>query len=521
VLVEDFLEQSAKRLPEKIALICGDRRLSYRQIESQCNQLAHGLLALGIQRGDRVAVFLDSSVEAVLSIFAILKAGAIFTLVNPATKAAKLTQIMTNCGARLLITHSRKAATMESCWQQMSDLETILVAGEKSGDLGVGEKALVWWSDLMAQHIAHDDPPPKQSIDIDIAALIYTSGSTGHPKGVIMTHMNMVSAATSVIEYLENKSDDIILNVLPLSSSYGLYQVLMGFKIGGTVVLEISITYPHVLLQRLVDERVTCLAIVPTVAAVLLQLDLSECRFPDLRYITNAGAALPTQYALKLRKLFPRTQLYLMYGLTECKRVSYLPPDELDRRPTSVGKAMPNTEAYVVDEEGRQLPPGAVGELVVRGANVMKGYWRLPEETAKVLKPGPVRGEQVLYTGDLFRQDEEGYLYWVGRKDDIIKCRGEKVSPIEVENVLHGLDGVALAAVVGVPDEVLGQAIKAVVTLKNGAHITKNDVLRHCSKHLAGFMIPTIVEFRESIPKTAAGKIDKLGLTEKEVGGPQ
>jgi acyl-CoA synthetase (AMP-forming)/AMP-acid ligase II len=327
-----------------------------------------------------------------------------------------------------------------------------------------------------------------------------------------MTHGNMVSAADSVIQYLENSSDDVLLDVLPLSSSYGLYQILTGFKVGGTVVLERSFTYAYGALQRLKAERVTGFAIVPTVAAVLLQMDLTDYRFPSLRYITNAGAALPIEYAKKLRKLFPQTRLFLMYGLTECKRVSYLPPEQLEHRPDSVGKAMPNTEVYIVDELGRNLPPGEVGELVVRGSNVMKGYWNLPEETAKALKPGPVSGERVLYTGDLFRMDQEGYLYWVGRKDDIIKSRGEKVSPIEIENVLYKLEGIALAAVVGIADEVLGQAIKAVIVLMAGIHLTQNEVLRHCAQHLESFMVPTIIEFRETMPKTAAGKIDKLEL---------
>jgi len=201
-----------------------------------------------------------------------------------------------------------------------------------------------------------------------------------------------------------------------------------------------------------------------------------------------------------------------MFGLTECKRVSYLPPEQVDARPTSVGKAMPNVEAYIVDEQGQRLPPGEVGELVVRGSNVMKGYWELPEETARMLRPGPVPEERVLYTGDLFRMDEEGYLYWVGRKDDIIKSRGEKVSPKEVENVLYGLEGVTMAAVIGVPDEVLGQAVKAVVTLKEGSRLTEKDVLRHCTRHLEEFMVPKLVEIRESMPRTPTGKIDKREL---------
>jgi long-chain acyl-CoA synthetase len=345
-----------------------------------------------------------------------------------------------------------------------------------------------------------------------LAALIYTSGSTGNPKGVVLTHLNIVSAATSITTYLENTADDIILNVLPLSFDYGLYQILMGFKIGGTVVLERSFTYPHTVLEKMRQERVTGLPIVPTMAAILLQMDLPPSHFPCLRYITNTGAALPPQHIMHLRALFPHTRVYSMFGLTECKRVAYLPPSQLDIRPTSVGKAMPNVEVYIVDDQGHRVPPGQIGELVVRGSNVMQGYWELPEETEKMLKPGPLPGERVLYTGDLFHLDTEGYLYWRGRKDDIIKSRGEKVSPKEIENVLYSLEGVALAAVVGVPDKILGQAIKAVITLKEGTHLTEKDILRYCAKHLEEFMLPKFVEFRTSMPRTSNGKIDKQAL---------
>ncbi len=263
----------------------------------------------------------------------------------------------------------------------------------------------------------------------------------------------------------------------------------MGFKIGATVVLERSFTYPHTVLEKMMQERVTGFPIVPTISAMLLQMDLTQYHFPCLRYITNTGAALPTHHVMKLRELFPQTRVYSMFGLTECKRVSYLPPSQLDIRPTSVGKAMPNVEVYIVDVQGHRLPPGQVGELVVRGSNVMQGYWELPEETEKMLKPGPLPGERVLYTGDLFHIDAEGYLYWIGRKDDIIKSRGEKVSPKEI-----------------------GQAIKAVITLKEGTHLTEKDILRYCAKHLEEFMIPKLVEFRTRMPRTSNGKIDKKEL---------
>jgi acyl-CoA synthetase (AMP-forming)/AMP-acid ligase II len=237
--------------------------------------------------------------------------------------------------------------------------------------------------------------------------------------------------------------------------------------------------------------------------------DLKPDAFPRLRYITNTAAALPPAHIMRLQELFPAARLYSMYGLTECKRCTYLPPAELARRPASVGIAIPGTEAYVVDEAGARARPGETGELVIRGAHVMKGYWENPEATDKALKPGPFPWEKVLYTGDLFRTDAEGFLYFVGRKDDIIKSRGEKVSPKEVENVLYALPGIREAAVVGVPDPVLGMAIKAVVALSPGADLTEQNIVRHCARHLEDFMVPKIVEFRDELPKTESGKISR------------
>jgi long-chain acyl-CoA synthetase len=287
--------------------------------------------------------------------------------------------------------------------------------------------------------------------------------------------------------------------------------VLMAFKVGATLVLERSFMYPHAVLETLVRERVTGFPIVPTIAAIIRQLDLGKYDFRALRYITNTGATLPTQHVRELRAILPHVSLYLMYGLTECKRVSYLPPDQVDERPDSVGRGMPNEEVFIVDEQGNRMEWG-VGELVIRGSNVMSGYWELPEETARILRPGPVPGERVLYSGDIFRMDPEGYLYFVGRKDDIIKTGGEKVSPKEIENVIHSLEGIAQAVVVGVPDPILGEAVKAVVTLRDGVSLTSADVRRHCARHVEDFMVPKIVEFRTSMPTTPSGKIDRNSL---------
>ncbi|MEO0247930.1 MAG: AMP-binding protein [candidate division WOR-3 bacterium] len=337
--------------------------------------------------------------------------------------------------------------------------------------------------------------------------------TTGNPKGVMLSHRSIISAIRSITSYLENNEDDIILDTLPLSFDYGLYQVLMAASFGGTVVLERSFAFPYRVVQRMIQERVTGFPGVPTICAILLGLNgLERFDFSSLRYITNTAAALPLHHVQFLRRVFPHVRIYSMYGLTECKRVSYLPPEDLERKPGSVGKAMPNEEVWLEDETGNRLGPGQIGELIVRGSNVMSGYWGLPEESNRVLKSGIYPGESVLKTGDLFRMDEEGYLYFVGRKDDMIKSRGERISPREIEDCINSVEGVAECAVVGVPDEILGQAIVAFVRCLDGARITGDRVLKQCKKNLEDFMVPKEVYFVSTFPKTSTGKIDKRAL---------
>jgi long-chain acyl-CoA synthetase len=516
MLIHEFLERSASRLPDKEALIAGTRRLTFGELDGSANRLARALRSLGIEDGDRVAVILDNSPETVTSIFGILKAGAVFLVLNPTTKPHKIEYILDNCRAAALITSARKWRSIEESASRAPSLRAVIITGksvlEPEGAAGGYAGVRARWDELVSAQ--SPERPDRRTIDIDLASLIYTSGTTGNPKGVMLTHLNMVSASTSITTYLENRESDIILSVLPLSFDYGLYQVLMAAQFGGTVVLEKSFLYPYAVINLMRTERVTGLPIVPTISAILLQMEeLRGERFEHLRYISNTAAALPVSHIAGLREMFPGVRLYSMYGLTECKRVSYLPPEELDRRPTSVGKGMPNEQVYLVDESDAVITePGVVGQLVVRGANVMMGYWELPEETAKVLRPGRYPWEKVLYTGDLFKMDEEGFLYFVSRGDDIIKSRGEKVSPKEVENALYAIDGVVEAVVVGVPDDVLGQAIKAYVVLKRGSPLTEKDVLARCSAGLEDFMVPKYVEFRDELPKTSTGKITRQGL---------
>jgi len=515
MLVNEFLEGSADRCPGKTALVCQGKKYTFADLENSANRLSHALTEKGLDRQDRAAVFLNPSSEAIISIFAILKAGGVFLVINPQVKSKKVEYILNDCQVKILVTDSKHLREIEDHLPGCPELRHIILTDYEACGQGRGARtktAMASYSDIQRNYPA--SRPPKTGIDIDLASLIYTSGSTGTPKGVMLTHLNMVSAANSITQYLENTPEDIILNVLPLSFDYGIYQVLMAFKFGGTVIQETSFLYLYEVIDRIVKEKVTGFPVVPTVVALLLKLkNLEKYDFSRLRYITNTAQALPPHYISELRRIFPHTKIYSMYGLTECKRVSYLPPGEIDRRPTSVGKAMPNSETFIVDKNGRRITkPWEIGELVIRGANVMAGYWNLPQETDRVLKPGPIPGQKVLLSGDYFKMDEEGFLYFVSRKDDLLKVAGERISPKEVENALYDIEGVAEAAVVGVPDEITGQAIKAFVVLKKGSRLTAEDIIKWCSKHMENYMVPKYVEFREELPKSSHGKIAKKDL---------
>jgi amino acid adenylation domain-containing protein len=511
--LEQFLSDSARRFPDKTSIVCDGERLTYGELERQSGMLAMALQRRGLARGDRVGIFMDNSAEAVIAIFAAAKAGAVFSPINASTKADKLAFILNNCRARALITQQKLLSVASEAQVAAPSVAIAVAAGRGTEAMPRGFEH---WQELL-RNDEGDRGLAFPGIDIDLAMLIYTSGSTGFPKGVMMTHRNVEAAATSITTYLESAPDDIVLCVLPLAFDYGLYQVLMSVKVGATVVLERSFAFPQAMLQLAAREKVTGLPLVPTMAALLLRSDSQRMpELPHLRYITNTAAALPPAHITRLQALFPQARLFSMYGLTECKRCTWLPPAELARRTSSVGIAIPGTEAYVVDEKGEKVGPNVSGELVIRGPHVMQGYWENEAATARALKPGPYPWEKVLYTGDLFRADEEGFLYFIGRKDDIIKSRGEKVSPKEVETVIHALPGVAEAVVIGVPDPVLGSAIKAVVVPDGSAPLTARDVISHCARFLEDFMVPKLVELVAELPKTDTGKISRRLVAEAE-----
>jgi long-chain acyl-CoA synthetase len=508
-LLHESLLAAAAETPDKPALVADGRSWSYGELLDASQRLARALQDSGLERGDRVAVFMDNTAECAVSIFGALAAGGVFIVVNPQTKADKLAFILDDSEASVLLTESSLGRAWRPALEQAAwSPRAVLCAGATTDGAGGAARDL-------DEALAGTEPEPRAvgTIPLDLAALIYTSGSTGNPKGVMMSHASMVFAAGSIAEYLRLSEDDRILNVLPLAFDYGLYQLLMAFRIGGTLVLERSFAFPAQTLKRVEEEQVTVFPGVPTVFATLLSMQ-TRTPHPIVRRVTNTAAALPPSFHDGLHELFPNALIFRMYGLTECKRVSYLEPELVEAKPTSVGRPIPGTEAFVLDEEGRPVRPGETGILYVRGPHVMAGYWRAPELTAEMLKEGPVPGERMLCTHDNFSIDEDGFLYFVGRTDDIIKTRGEKVSPIEVENALFAIDGVKEAAVLGFPDEILGEAIRAYVVPEEGASLSEAEVIAACRTKLESFMVPKEVVLLDELPKTPTGKIRKKGLVE-------
>jgi long-chain acyl-CoA synthetase len=506
-LVHEMLSTTARQQPQRVALIDDGERRTFGALDFQSDRIARVLQDAGVERGDRVAIMMENCAALVVTLFGVLKAGGVFVVVNPTTKADKLAYVLNDCGARAIVANGRLNRQIGQALRDAPSVATTVWVGEVPAIApnGVSFEAVVECAEL--------EPSDPGLIDEDLAAIIYTSGSTGRPKGVMLTHRNLHHSTWSISNYLEIVPDDVIACVLPLSFGYGLTQVLMSARVGCSLLLERSFAYPADVMRRIAEYRVTGLPAVPTVFATILRLaPFEDLDLSSLRFLTNAAAALPPSHIRRLQELFPETKIFSMYGQTECTRVSYLDPDRLADKIASVGKAIPNMEAYVIDDEGRRVAPGVIGELVVRGASVMRGYWGDREETAQRLREGEIQGELVLHTGDLFRTDDEGFLYFVGRTDDIFDCKGEKVSPKEIEHVLYELDEVQEAAVIGVPDELEGSAIKAVVSPSGRGVLDERLIRRHCRERLESFMVPKYVEIRETLPKTESGKVTKALL---------
>ena len=516
-LLPDALLASADRDAAKVAIIADGARYSYGTLLDQALRLARALQDNGVRRGDRVAIYLDNSWHAVVAVYGTMLSGGVLTVINPQTKAEKLAYMLADSEACALVTEKTLVPVCLAALGDAPNVRCVISSGglpdDTSSEVPRFHGTILSFEQALAATQPH--PVSRGMIPIDLAALIYTSGSTGSPKGVMLTHQNMVFAAGSISEYLRLDATDRIVNVLPFAFDYGLYQLLMTILMGATLLVERSFVYPVPVLKRIIEHEATVFPIVPTIGATLLSLNRSGgWTFPAVRRVTNTAAALPAEFIPKLATVFPNALIFAMYGLTECKRVAYLEPERVREKPTSVGKAIPGTEVFLLSPDGAPVPAGEPGVLHVRGPHVMLGYWNQPELTAHMLKPGRLPGERILCTHDIFTMDADGDLYFVGRTDDIIKTRGEKVSPIEVENVLHRIAGVREAAVIGVPDENLGEAIRAFIVLDDGAVVTEQQVKRECMARLESFMVPRDVRFVSELPKTATAKVSRRLLRE-------
>ncbi|MFJ3054864.1 acyl-CoA ligase (AMP-forming), exosortase A system-associated [Herbaspirillum sp. NPDC087042] len=520
-LIHELVSSAAQTRPTAVALRYRSQQLDYAGLCGGMEQVASALLALGIGSGERVAVYLEKRMETVLALFGAAAAGAVFVPVNPLLKPAQVAHILNDCGVRVLVTSAQRAQVLAESLAQCPQLQTVvLVDGDAATDLALDSARQIGWTPFLqlaglpGQHRGH------RRIDSDVAAILYTSGSTGRPKGVVLSHRNLVAGAVSVASYLGNHAGDRLLSVLPLSFDYGLSQLTTAFLSGASVVL-LNYLLPRDILHAVVAEGITGLAGVPPLWQQLAQLPWPEQT--TLRYLTNSGGAMPRPVLAQLRSALPHAQVFLMYGLTEAFRSTYLPPEELDRRPDSMGRAIPNAEIMVVHPDGSPCAPGEVGELVHRGALVAQGYWNDPEKTAQRFRPTPGRdpgltvGELAVWSGDSVRMDEEGYLYFVGREDDMIKVSGYRISPHEVEEVVYATGLVEEAAAIGLPHPQTGQAVLVVVP--GTAQVSPQALVQACRQDLPSYMVPAAVHaWPDALPRSPNGKLDRKLLQQTLAG---
>ena len=519
-LLDQLLFHSANRDAQAPALTLLDRSTSYGELADQVERFASGLVRLGVGRGERVAFYLDKRFETVVAAFGAARAGAVFVPVNPLLKAEQVGHILRDCNVSVFVTSAERVELIAPTLAQCPDLRQLVVVGPFA-DAAVDDLRVdaVSWEALIAELPGR----LHRVIDTDLLAILYTSGSTGKPKGVMLSHRNMVAGAKSVASYLDNRAADTILSALPLSFDAGFSQLTTAFHVGARVVL-LNYLVPRDVLTALTKEAVTGLTAVPPLWIQLAQLQWPASITGHLRYIANTGGRMPRETLAQLRAHLPKTKPFLMYGLTEAFRSTYLPPEEVDRRPDSIGKAIPNAEILVLRPDGTECAVDEPGELVHRGALVGMGYWNDMEKTAERYKPlptgvggreaGMVLPEMAVFSGDTVKIDSDGYLYFIGRRDEMIKTSGYRVSPTEVEEAIYGTKLVGEVAAFGIAHAALGQAIVVVATPPAGGELDAARLLAACRKSLPAYMVPAAVEIEAGpLPRNPNGKIDRKLLS--------
>lgn len=500
------------------ALLFKQEALSYQALEQEVARVASGLRALGVERDQRVAVYLPKQFETVSAMFGAMAAGGVFVPVNPILKPEQVGHILRDCATRVLITSPDRARLLTDTLAECPDLVHLVLTGSAEEFLGGCSQTVHRWQDMLGPA----QWPALRRIDADMAAILYTSGSTGRPKGVVLSHRNMLAGAHSVASYLGNTAQDRLLAVLPFSFDYGLSQLTTAFSVGASVVL-MDYLLPRDVIRAVARYGITGLAAVPPLWNQLALLDWPEEAAASLRYITNSGGAMPVPTTTALQAALPRTAVYLMYGLTEAFRSTYLPPDQVAVRPESMGKAIPNADIMVVRPDGSECDVDEPGELVHRGALVSLGYWGDREKTDIRFKPAPGQPaglpnpEIAVWSGDQVRRDAEGYLYFIGRNDEMIKTSGYRVSPGEIEEVVYQIPEVEQAVAFGAPHPQIGYGIVLVVQAPSGS-VDTDGLMAHCRVHLPMFMLPGHVEITTELPRNPNGKIDRKSLSIRFAG---
>lgn len=510
MLVADLLFDSARERGDRPAVWHEHRWKTYAELGAAAQALAGFWIARGVRPGDRVAILLDNSFDYIVAHFGALAAGAVEVSLNTDLAGDSLKALLADCGATALVAGRKFLRQWKDIPGGLSSLRLVVtdLPATQFPPMPDGVELHAWEVALAAGDGARVTPPREAQ---DLASIVYTSGSTGKPKGVMLSHRNLVSNTRSIVEYLGLRPDDRMLVVLPFHYIYGRSLLYTHFLSGGAVVLDNRFAFPSAILKTMEEQKVTCFAGVPSTFSILLRkTDIARRSFPHLRLLTQAGGPMAPTLQQEVARTFPSAQLFVMYGSTEAApRLTYLAPGLLGGKAGSIGRGIPGVEVVVVDEAGARLPRGSVGEIAARGPNIMLGYWNDPEGSAAVLRNG------WYLTGDLGYEDEDGCLFITGRARDIIKAGGNRVSAKDVEEKILELPEVVEAAVIGVADEILGEAIKAFVVV-HGATLTEAQVRAHLQRRLASFAQPKFVEFTASLPKNQAGKILKAVLRERE-----
>ncbi len=517
--VGDLALRAAGRFPDKAAVLQGTGAMTFSEVFEQSTRLGAFLREIGVGKGDRVCFFLEKRFEKVVSIFGTALAGGVFVPIRRLSKNAQAAHILNDSGAGVLITTANRVPAIVAAHKDLKGLRTVISIGTV-GDIAVPDGlTLVSWEEATTG--AGRSIPGTRLTEHDLAAILYTSGSTGRPKGVVLSHLNVIAGAQKVSEYLDMTPEDRLLSILTFGFDYGLNQLTTVFYHGAQIVL-LDYLFPRDIVRAVGRYEITGLAAVAATWIQMLQVSWESTGMSRLRYVTNTGGAIPAHLVHELRRRLPGTRIFLMYGLTEAFRSTFLDPDLVETHPTSIGRAIPGEEILVLDRHDRPVNPGETGELVHRGVLVSQGYWNDPELTRVRFRPNPLQPaevplrETVVYSGDQVRIDHEGLLYFVGRTDEMIKCAGNRISPTEVEEILYECDGIDGAVAFGAPHDTYGQIVYAVVSLSDATQLTAPDIVRYCKEHMPPYMVPGEIEIWESLPKNENGKLDRSAIR-KEV----